>query len=136
MENMNLTTSRYLLESTGDRTDRTAEIEEMLKTFGVCVLGAGDFTVSGVKMPAHTTLMGLGTATKVYLDPAVEEGAAVAMSSVCTVKDMAVYGSYEEIAAPAAVGCRHGLTFKSTATTKNYIDTCLRNSIVSGCLIR
>lgn len=136
MENMEFCGSRYLLESTGDRTDRTAEIEEMLKIHGTCVLGAGVFTVSGINMPDHTTLMGLGTATELYLDPTVEEGFAVRINSYCTVKDMAIYGAYEDISAPAEVGGRHGLLFAGTATPKDYKDTCRRNSIISGCLIR
>jgi hypothetical protein len=131
-----LSGTRYLLESTGDRTDRTAEIEEMLRTYGACVLGAGEFTVRGVTMPDHTTLMGLGTATRLYLDPAVEEGFAVRINSFCTVKDMAIYGAYEDIPTPKAVGTRHGLLFEGTATPKDYVDTCRRNSIVSGCLVR
>ncbi|MBP3396876.1 MAG: hypothetical protein J6L87_06865 [Clostridia bacterium] len=136
MGNMEFFASRYLLESTGDHTDRTAEIEEMLRTHGACVLGAGEFTVSGVKMPDHTTLMGLGTATRLYLDPALEEGFAVQIGSFCTVKDMALYGAYEDIPTPTAVGSRHGLYFMGTATTKNWKNSGPRNSIVSGCLAR
>ena len=50
----------YVLSSTGNQKDRTEEIEKILKEKGSCVLGTGDFYVSGVKMPEGTTLSGLG----------------------------------------------------------------------------
>ena len=43
--------SKYYLESTGDKTDRTKEIEALLEEHGACLLGTGEFFVSGVTMP-------------------------------------------------------------------------------------
>ena len=40
--------NKYLLESTNDMTDRTAEIQKYLDTYGVCILGAGLYVVNGV----------------------------------------------------------------------------------------
>lgn len=46
----------YFLKSKQDKSDRTAEIEEKLKLYGVCILGSGVFYVTGVKMPDHSSL--------------------------------------------------------------------------------
>ena len=127
---------RYFLASTGDAADRTAEIERMLQEEGACLLGGGVYYVSGIKMPDHTTLMGLGTATKIVLAPEVEEGFAVQIGSFCTVKDLSLYGAAEDAPAPRAVGTRHGLLFRGTATPKDWKNSGPRNAIVSGCLIR
>ena len=120
----------YYLKSTRDYTDRTAEIESLLQEYGVCVLGPGTFVVSGVKMPDGTTLRGEGAATKLLL---IQEGTfTVQLGSYCTVRDVTVLGSEEEIELPEAVGNRHGLLFLSDAVpgvTKIHP----RHSIISGC---
>lgn len=126
----------YMLESTGDHTDRSREIEKILCEKGACLLGVGVFYVSGVTMPEHTTLMGLGTATRIVLDPAIEEGFAVSIGSFCTVKDLSLYGAEEEIPTPDQVGGRHGIIFRGTATMQNWQESGPRSALVSGCLIR
>ncbi len=126
----------YILQSTGDKTDRTGEIEQLLSTNGACVLGAGIFYVSGIKMPEGTTLMGLGTATKVILHSEITAGYAVKINSFCTVKDLTLLGSDVDIPTSAAVGARHGILFEGTATTKDWKNKGPRNAIVTGCLIR
>ena len=40
MENF-VNAQKYYLESTNDRTDRTAEIEAKLSEYGTCLLGTG-----------------------------------------------------------------------------------------------
>ncbi len=57
----------YVLESNGDSTDRRADMEKLLAEKGACVLGSGAFYVSGVKMPDHSTLMGLGDCSEVII---------------------------------------------------------------------
>lgn len=66
----------YFLQSTRGGSDRSAEIEEKLKFYGVCILGSGVFYVTGVKMPDHSTLWGQGNATRVILSSEVSDGAA------------------------------------------------------------
>ena len=44
---MELCMSAYALAASGDKRDRKAEIEEMLLRQGVCMLGSGEFYVSG-----------------------------------------------------------------------------------------
>ena len=131
--------NEYLLKSTHDQTDRTAEIEEMLTARGVCCLGSGVFYVSGVKMPPHSTLYGQNEATQVVLAPAVTEGAAIAMETFCTVRDLTVLDNEGETAIPAdtTVGTRHGILFEGTATTKNWMGPDLKlNSLLHGVQIR
>ena len=52
--------NRVALQSTGDTTDRTAEIQAALAAYGECRLGAGVFYVSGVVMPDGTSIKGVG----------------------------------------------------------------------------
>jgi len=125
----------YYLESRSDNTDRTAEIEACLNQYGACLLGPGLFPVSGVRMPDSTSLIGMGTATRLLLDPALTEGFTVRIGSFCTVKDLSVIGATEPIALPETVGTRHGLCFLGTATPKDW-ENQPRNSIIHGCIIR
>ena len=72
----------YFLQSTRDGSDRSAEIEEKLKLYGVCILGSGVFYVTGVKMPDHSALWGQGNATRVILSSEISDGAAIQIGSV------------------------------------------------------
>lgn len=127
---------KYYLPVTGDYTDRTEEIRTMLERHGVCLLGAGTYVVSGIDMPAHTTLMGMGGATTLLLREDVEESYAVRIGSFCTIKDLELAGSAQmEEKRPTAMGKRHGITFLGNATTKDSKNQ-NRNSMISGCFIR
>lgn len=105
----------YILESTGDATDRTAEILTVLETYGICQLGKGDFYVSNLDMPAETTLQGIGHDSSLRLSTDVAEGYAVQIGVHCTIQDLAIYGNYNGI--PSAVGKRHGIIIKDNAST-------------------
>ncbi len=107
-----------LLESTGDKRDRAPEIEKILKEKGVCILGTGDFTVSGIEMPDRTSLKGLGEASRILLDDAVEEGYAVKMGDHCRVSDLTLCGASGEWHQPTELGGRHGVGFVSNFTSK------------------
>ena len=126
---------KYFLESTEDTRDRAAEIEANLAEYGACILGTGDFYVSGIKMPSGSSLFGLGKSTRIILLPEIECGAAVAMASYTEIKDMTIMGATEDITRPESVGDRHGITFIGTATPTDYSGQ-LKNSIISGCHIR
>ena len=127
--------SKYFLESTSDMTDRTAEIQKYLDEFGVCILGAGLYVVNGVDMPDGSTVMGMGKATQVLLDPAAEEGYAISLRSFCTVKNLGLMGSLDTIELPEKVGERHGLLFRGTATTKNWQTGQPLDSMIDGCFM-
>lgn len=108
----------YLLEPTGDTRDRSREIEEILEQKGCCILGVGEFYVSGVTMPPKSTLMGLGEGSLLVLDPAVEEGYTVKMGNACRVENLSMAGSLEDLGRPASVGTRHGLGFVGNCDPK------------------
>jgi hypothetical protein len=107
-------TNNYLA-STGDTTDRTADIEAMLNSTGVCHLGAGDFYVSGVDVPQNATLDGCGNATKIHLLDSVTDGYAVKPNTQSTVKDVAIYGATSDITLSSTVGTRHGILWEGNA---------------------
>ena len=125
----------YFLESTNDATDRTAEIEKLLNEKGACILGGGVFYVNGIKMPDHTTLMGLGECTELILADEVQDGFAVSMGSRCCIKNMAIKGSKEDLERPEAIGTRHGILFAGNATKGDWSGQ-IRHCIVDSCQIR
>ena len=131
---MNCFENKHYLKSNGG--DMTAAIEEKLNTTGACLLGSGVYYVSGIKMPKGTALMGMGNSTKVILMPEIESGAAIYLGGFCTVKDLAILGSEENIELPEEVGDRHGIYFLSDADGKNWDDPHHpRNSIIESCYI-
>lgn len=125
----------YFLKSTNDTTDRSADIEKLLREQGVCILTPGTYYVSGVKMPDGTSLMGMGACTELILDPAVEEGYAVEIGSRCMIKDLFLKGAVEDIDRPTELGTRHGIGFLGDATTTNPPPQ-HKDSIVEGLQIR
>jgi len=132
---MNAVNDLYVLNSTFDTADRSADIEKMLDEKGVCVLGHGVFYVSGVTMPDHTTLMGLGECSQLILAEEIEEGYAVKLGSRCCIKNLAIKGALEDIERPTELGKRHGIGFLGTATTNDWSGQS-RNCIVDACQIR
>jgi len=85
-----------ILQSTGDDTDRTADIEAMLNMYGFCTLGDGDFYTTGITMPESTTLKGHGDGTKLYLTSGVNVSA-ILMGDRCTVSDLSIIGDDTDI---------------------------------------
>lgn len=124
----------YVLRSKNDKSDRSEEIEEKLRLYGVCILGSGVFYVTGVRMPDHSTLWGQGNATRVILAPEVSDGAAIQIGSFCTVRNLCLEGAEEECSErPAEIGTRTGLLFLGTAQHRG--DQGPRNAIVESCYI-
>ena len=108
----------YFLLSPADGHDMTAEIEACLTEHGACRLCAGDFVTHGITMPEGTIITGAGASTRLFLSPEIESGAAIRLSSYCTVKDMTLLGGLEE--APETLGTRHGILFEGTAVDDQY----------------
>ncbi|MBR5140306.1 MAG: hypothetical protein IKV16_04545 [Clostridia bacterium] len=127
--------SDYILESTHNSLDRTAEIEAMLNERGACMLGCGVFYVSGIKMPDGASIRGMGAATKIILNSSVTDGAAISLAGFSTVRDVFLLGSEGEAEIPAEVGTRHGILFEGTATEEHYEGAQPTHSMVSGCFI-
>ena len=132
MCNQDLLSEYFLAPGEGDMT---AAIEEKLQRHGVCLLGGGTYTVHGIRMPEGSTLKGMGRATRVLLDPALEEGFAIGMDAFCTVSELFVSGAQGVIELPL-LGKRHGILYKGTATRKEWMGEGLKlNSVVQGCFI-
>lgn len=122
------------LDSTGDTTDRTAEIQQMLNS-GDCALGPGVFYTSGVTLPDGATLTGCGRATQLILAGS-GSGNCVTMGKLCTVKNLEISGSVSDITVPETVGNRNGIycggTGGSSDAWKGVIDGCYIHGF-TGC---
>lgn len=114
--------------------DCTAKIEEKLSRYGVCALGAGTYCVSGVKMPDHSTLVGLGDCSRLVLAEDCEDGCCVSMGSHCTVERLYFDGLGED-GIPQELGTRHGLVFEGAATLQDW-DKEIKYGIVRACRFR
>ncbi len=99
------------LISTHDKTDRTAEVAEILTKEGSCHLGEGDFYISNLVMPEETAIFGCGNKTHVILDESVQDGFIFRMQTLCTLKDMMLIGSETDITPCETVGTRHGIVW-------------------------
>lgn len=102
-------TNNYLA-STNNTDDRTSDILAMLQSTGVCHLGPGIFWVDSLIMPDDSSLIGSGTATKVFLKSG-ENKFAIKMGSRCMVKDMHILGKTSDITISAA-GTRDGILWQ------------------------
>ena len=123
----------YFLPSTMDATDRSAAIEQLLQQYGVCVLGSGDYYVSGISMPENSTITGMGKATRLFLLENAK-GAAIRMNSFCTVKHLSVTGGEDPFEMPKTVGDRHGISFEGTATPQDWSGQ-PQNIVITGCFL-
>lgn len=83
------------LFSTNDETDRSTDIVNCLNTYGVCYLKAGDYYVSGVQMPAGSSLFGEGQSTKIYFTGDI--GSAISMNDLCTCRGIQFVGASSAI---------------------------------------
>ena len=110
-------------------------IEQKLSEYGVCILGAGRYLVSGVKMPDGSTIYGMGAATEIVLMDSVLSGAAIRLGSFCTVKGVCILGAQGEYSYPDSLGERHGILFSGEATNFNREKPQHKNSIIEGCFI-
>lgn len=111
-------TNNYL-PSTGDTTDRKADIQAMLSSTGTCRLGAGDFYVSGINVPTGAMLKGCGNATKIHLLDSIIDGFTVKLNENSTLKDVMLIGSNSSIALSETVGTRHGVLWEGNANGDN-----------------
>lgn len=125
----------YFLKSTNDTRDRSSEIQQKLEAHKVCILGSGVFYVSGIVMPADTSLMGMGACSELILSEEVESGYTVQMNSRCSVRNLTLKGAAEDVERPTEMGDRHGIGFIGTATLEDRGDPPV-DAMISGCQIR
>ena len=105
------------LAPTGDTTDRTTEIVAMLTAYGICRLGKGDYYVSNLDMPGHTSIVGVGNKTRIILAGS-SDGYAIKMTDYCNVSDCLIMGGTSSITLSSTVGGRHGILWQG-----NYTET-------------
>lgn len=105
----------YVLQPTGDSTDRTADIAAILTANGICLLGAGTFYVKNLTMPANTVLRGCGTGcTILRLSNDNDAAYAVGLNDYCSISDLTVYGGGSLDSVPATDGGKNGVTWQGT----------------------
>ena len=107
-------TNNYLA-STGDNTDRTADILAMLSTTGICRLGPGLFVVSNLQMPDGSAIIGSGYSTIIHL-AGTSDGYAIKIGSRCTVQDVRIRGSETDLTFGETIGGRHGILWQGDYT--------------------
>lgn len=127
-------TNNYLA-STGDQTDRSADIQAMLNSTGVCHLGAGLFMVSGVDIPDYCSVIGSGMHTMVRLLPSVANGYAFKMGTQSSLSNMRISGGTSAPTLSSTVGSRHGVLFEGTKHSGQSGGETESESTVDNCII-
>lgn len=122
-------TNNYLA-TTGDSTDRTADILALLGTTGACHLGPGDFYVKDLIMPDYTAIFGSGPATRIIMDAG--DGFAIKLGSRCMVKDFQLTGTTTTYTPSGGIGNRDGIIWQGTFTDDGAAP---RLSLVSNLII-
>ena len=126
----------YYLASSGDTTDRTADILALLNAYGVCKLGTGDFYVSELTMPDSSSLIGSGHATRLILPAATTTGSVINLNSYNLVSNLAIAGQTSQYNVNTqtpedefVIGTRNGISFTDVAVPEQVAGTKLRNAI-------
>lgn len=115
------TSEPYVLQPTGDQTDRANDILATLSSFGKCVLSRGEFYASNIQMPEGSTLEGIGTDSKLVM-LSTASGGLVNVTTGCTVKDLSLTGGEE--AAIDTIGTRIGINHAVAAADRINISGC------------
>ena len=114
----------YVLQSTGDTADRTADIAAVLTQYGSCYLGTGIFYVKNLTMPDNTSIIGSGIGLKTVgsnvaggttlrlIDDDVNECYAVGVRTRCSISNLVINGGSP--IKPETEGLRHGLSYQGT----------------------
>lgn len=102
-----------ILESTGDSTDRTAEILSRLTTYKKCILGTGTFYTTGINMPNDSSLIGCGDAT--ILLKTGNGDYVVKMNQRNTVSNLHINGNDNDVS--ATIGTHHGILWLGDYST-------------------
>lgn len=131
-----------VLQSTGDTTNRTADILSRLTADKVCRLGDGVFYVQSLNMPDDSAIIGSGAGTKIILlETDATEGYAVKLGSRCSIAHVSILGNAEDHTAQgdrydrtAAYVERHGILWQGTVTASTAGDT-TRRANVTDCYI-
>lgn len=108
--------ARFGLNSTNDTTDRTVEIVNRLATYGYCQLLEGTYYVSGIVMGVGQRIFGIGAKTIIRLSDSVTSGAAINLTTDCSIENLTISGSDSDIELTSSVGTRHGINWTTSDT--------------------
>ena len=115
--NITSDTNNYL-PSTGDQTDRTADILAMLQSNGVCHLGKGGYFIQNLQMPDNTSLIGSGFGTILrVIDGADTYG--VKLGTRCHISNLKIVGASATPTLDGNILNRHGILWQGTFTSNN-----------------
>lgn len=128
-------TNNYLA-STGDNTDRTADIQAMLNSTGICRLGPGVFYTSGIEIPNYGSLEGCGTHTMLRLLSTVTDGYAVKLKTEGRISNLRISGGTSAPTLSATVGTRHGIVFEGTKVSGEEGGTTYSRSMINNVWIK
>lgn len=111
--------NEYILPSTNDDTDRSADITKYLMDYGYCFLGAGKFVIyNTINMPEGTSLMGMGSGTILQLADDSPADIAVNVGTLCTVSNMQIVGNSTDLPYESYTqGSRKGVALLGDYTT-------------------
>lgn len=112
------TDTNNFLASTGDNTDRTADILAMLSTTGICRLGSGLFVVNNLQMPDGSSIIGSGYSSIIRL-AGTSDGYALKIGSRCLVKDVRIRGAESDLTFTSTIGGRHGILWQGNYTQQS-----------------
>lgn len=116
------------LASTGDTTDRLAEIQTLLDTNGYVKLGKGEFYLSGqLKIGNGATLDGCGKATVIKQTPDSTQPSMVWLKSEGTIRNVCLQGEWTTTPTNE--------TEKSSTRIGIVITNGTNNAIIDGCWI-
>lgn len=106
-------TNNYLA-STGDTTDRTADILTMLQNNGVCRLGKGEYWINSLQMPNDTAIYGSGFDTRIYVGGDANVFG-IKLGTRCIVKDFRITGKTSDVTLGETQGTRFGIIWEGQA---------------------
>ena len=111
------------LLSTNDNTDRTTDITNQLNAFGICVLGAGYFYVSGLIVGSNNTLKGVSSDSVVRLIDGANK-TAIILSGESTLENLTIIGADSNITPSATIGNRFGVEWSDALELNSVIHNC------------
>lgn len=127
-------TNNYLA-STGDQTDRSADIQAMLASTGSCHLGPGLFMISGVDIPDYKSVIGSGKYTTVRLLPSVENGYCFKLGTQSSLSNMRLSGGTSAPTLSETIGTRHGVLFEGTKISGQTGGTTKKRAMIDSLVI-
>lgn len=117
-----------VLTSTGDTTDRLAEIQALLDSNGYVKLGMGEFYLSGqLRIGNGATLDGYGKATVIKQTPDSTQPSMIWLKSEGTIRNVCLQGEWTDTPTPE--------TAKSSSRIGIVISGGTNNAIIDGCWI-